>query len=420
MASVMKWGGAAAGTALVFLCLAAPAVQAQNPYFQVRPGLTPQQYNNMALYGRAVQQQYLNNAAFGYASGWGMNPYAGYAAPPAGSASMYTSPYGGAASMTSSPYEGSVYGPYGPGSYYNPYQPYNIDPYGGYMRGGADVIAAQGRFLVNIQQANLIREQVRAERMANRRRAFEEYLYERERTPTLEQERERRLIAERDRARSDPPVTEIWSGKALNDVMGELRALRAKGLLVASRAPNIPLDEDLLKHINVTGKDGGNIGLLKNEGRLTWPVALGGDDLKAERERLAEMAQDAIGQAKFKNTVDAGTLKQMQNDLERMHKQLSRNVGDLPTAQYIEARRFLNNFDDAVRVLGTANSGNYVTRKWSAKGKNIVEVVDGLMGAGLQFAPAVAGDEAAYVSLHRALAAYATAMQSQVATEPQK
>ena len=396
---------------LALILLTAGAVQAQNPYFQVRPGLTPQQYQQgMGLHGQFV-------SPYG-AYGLNINPYGGYPTMPGGYGSIYSSPYGGGASMMSNPYSGG----YSPGSYYNPYAPYTLpDPFGGgYLRGGADVIDSQARFLISIQQANLLREQVRAERMANRRRAFEEYLYEREKTPTLEQERERRLAQERDRSRNDPPVTEIWSAKALNDILGELKAMKAKGLLAAGRGPNLPLDEDMLKHINVTGKDGGNIGLLKNDGRLAWPVALTGEDLKQERQRLGELAGAAVEQAKFKNSVDAGTLKQMQLDVEKLHKQLSRNVGDLPTAQYIEARRFLNHFDDALKVLGGANPGNYVTRKWSAKGKTVGDLVQNMLDTGLQFAPAVSGDEAAYVALHRALAAFDIALQNQFAAEPGK
>jgi hypothetical protein len=38
---------------------------------------------------------------------------------------------------------------------------------------------------------------------------------------------------------------------------------------------------------------------------------------------------------------------------------------------------------------------------------------------GLQFAPAVAGDEGAYVAIHRALAAYDSAANAQVVAEKQ-
>ncbi len=415
MGSVTKRSGVAAGLVFALLLLAATAASAQlpqqNPYFQHGPGLTPQQYAyNMALYGRAMGQ------AAPYGFGFGQNPYGGYPAAPVGYGSLTSTPFGGGASMTSSPYGGP-----GAGSSYNPYSPnYYESEAAGYLRGGAAVIDSQGRFLVSIQQANLIREQVRAERIANRRRAFEEYMYVRERTPTLEQERERRLVQERDRSRNDPPVTEIWSGKALNDILGELRSLRAKGQLAANKAPNLPLDEDLLKHVNVTGKDGGNLGLLRNDGKVTWPAALQGEETKKDRERVSALAQEAVEQAKFKNVVDPGTLKQLQTDVESLHQQLSKNVGELPTAQYIEARRFLNHFDDALKVLGGPSPGNYVTRKWAAKGKTVAELVQNMLDAGLQFAPAVAGDEAAYVALHRALATFDGAMQTQVTADPSK
>lgn len=396
MRSIRNWWGAA-----LVLALGASAAQAQNPYFQVRPGLTPQQYNQAG------------GAYSPYAVGFGA--YTGLQA----GGNMYSSPYGGGASITNNPYGAGGYSPYYPGGYYgNPYlPPFNYDPLGGYLRGSADLIDAQKNFMLSIEQAHLAREAVRAERMANRRRAFDDYLYYREKTPTLEQERERGLAQQRDRSRNDPPITEIWSGQALNDILGELRALKAKGQIVPGRVPAMPLDADTLRQINVTGKEGGNIGLLKNEGRLTWPVALTAEETKKERDRIGELTQSAIEQAKFKNTVDAGTLKQLATDVERLHKVLSKNVGDLPTAQYIEARRFLNNLDDALKVLGGTNAQNYVTGKWSAKGKNVADLVQHMLDSGLLFAPAVAGEEAAYVALHRALATFDTALQNQVATE---
>src|SRR5437660_1338467 len=61
------------------------------------------------------------------------------------------------ASFRSMPTAGSYYPsspyPYYPGSYY--------DPYGGYLSGAADVINAQGQFLVKTQQAYQMREQAR-------------------------------------------------------------------------------------------------------------------------------------------------------------------------------------------------------------------------------------------------------------------
>src|SRR5438477_8680376 len=57
-------------------------------------------------------------------------------------------------------------------------------------------------------RAALVEEQVIAERLANRRRAFDELQYERDKAPTPEQE----LL---NRSRTNPPPFEVLSGQAL-------------------------------------------------------------------------------------------------------------------------------------------------------------------------------------------------------------
>jgi hypothetical protein len=270
--------------------------------------------------------------------------------------------------------------------------------------------------MVTTQQAYLQREQVRSERIANRRRSFDEYLYEREKTPTAEDERERHALEQVRRSRNNPPVTEIYSGKALNDLLADLRKLRAKpqeaGHLV--NLQQLPLDDDGLKHINVT-TGAGNIGMLKNEGRLNWPVALGGPDFKESRERLTSLAQAAVRQAEFNGQVDPGTLTQMSNDVDNLQKQLRKSGGDLPFAVYTEAKTFLNNLDDAITALRQRDVGNYFTGKLALKAKTVPELVDHMTKQGLQFAPAVPGDESAYLALHQAIANYDAAAQTQQA-----
>jgi hypothetical protein len=334
------------------------------------------------------------------------NPYASLY-----SASLYSNPY---ASLASNSYGGS---PGYDSGYYNPYMYGYYDPYGGYLRGGADVINAQGRFMVNMQQAYLTREQVRSEHIANRRKIFDEYLYEREKTPTAEDERQRHQLEQLNRSRNNPPVTEIWSGKALNDILGDLRKLSAKapqgGQLV--NVQQLPLDEEGLKHINVT-QGAGNIGLLKNEGRLNWPVALNGPDFKEQRERINSLTQAAVRQAEFNGHVDPGTMTQVSSDVDNLQRQLRRNGGDLPFGVYTEAKTFLNNLDDAITALRQPNVGNYFTGKFAVKAKTIPELVDYMTKQGLQFAPAVPGDEGSYLSLHQALANYDLAAQAQTAS----
>ena len=173
------------------------------------------------------------------------------------------------------------------------------------------------------------------------------------------------------------------------------------------RGPNVPLNEDILKHINLTSGANGNIGLFKND--LQWPVTLQTPEFADLIKRLNQRIPDAIQQAK-QGTVAPGLLKDIQGDVQRMHETLLRNVGDMPPSDYIEAKRYLNMLSDAVRALGDQTAGNYLTGKWSAKGKNVAELVDNLRSNGLQFAPASPGDEAAYRALYHAFLSYDAGM----------
>ena len=288
------------------------------------------------------------------------------------------------------------------GGYQNPYQYSYADPYGGYLRGAADVINAQGRFLVNTQQSLLLREQVRQAHMETRRRVFDEWLYERANRPTVEDERERTMREQVRRFRNDPPLTEIWSGDALNALLRDIQKLEEKGL----KGPDKTLDQDILRRINVTTQQGGNVGVLKNEAQLHWPLALRTEETRDTREQLDSLVKEAVNQAMNSSTVSAETLKQIDAATKQLRDRLTRQVGDLPFAQYREAKRFLNDLDEARRALEKPDAGKYFTGRYAANGKSVSELARYMAQQGLLFAPATSGDEAAYTALHRALAAY--------------
>jgi hypothetical protein len=409
MFSLAKRTGVAAVCSLAVLAFAASGARAQ-PFVPIYPGgPTYGQYlGNIRAFGQAMR--FVPPYALGY------NPYIrGNPIVNTPAASLYGGLGGYPATMATNPYAAYTGSPgYDASLYNNPYgYGYNFDPYGGYLRGAADVINAQGRFAVQQQEAVMKREQIKSARLDYRRKLFDEYLYEREKTPTLEEEREKTRLENVMRSRNNPPVTEIWSAKALNDLLREIQLQGAKGVMTTYKGPKEPLDPDQLKLINVTSaKGGGNIGLLKNGGRLNWPLALTAPEFKEERERLASLAQDAVKEAEFNNRVDPGSLRTMNEDLDRMQKQLSRSVGDLPVSQYMEAKRFLGDLGDALKVMAQPDAASYINRKYSAKGKTVPDLIKYMSDNGLQFAPAVSGDETAYQALHRALAAYATGLQS--------
>ncbi len=343
----------------------------------------------------------------------GYNPYLG-------GASLATNPYLGGASLSTGAYGGSPgygggYGGYpGYGGYLDPYLA-ATNPYNGYLRGAADVTTANANYQMIVQQARLVREQANQSHLQTRRRIIEEAEWERGRMPNPEKVREADIEAQLNRARRDPPLTEVWSARSLNSLLNHLAAEQGKG----AKGPNVPLDEETLKQINLTPADSrANAGLLKDDGKLQWPRSLQGDDFSDHRTRLSRLMEEAVQKLKFNPNaaVPAGLVRDMQNDLTALNQRLNDSVNDLSPSQYIEARRYLNQVGDAVAALSDPKVGSYFNPNWAKQAKNAAELVHYLSKSGLRFAPATPGDEPAYTALYRALADFDAGMQ--VAQKP--
>jgi hypothetical protein len=377
-----------------------------NPFVNpaLNPAIDPRSLNNFFSPGAAFQANPL------------INPFTSPATNPIVAASLsnsLTNPFG--AGGLSNPYAGGV-SPYGGGlgGGVDPYgSSYYETPIGGFLRGTADIVSSQGKWMESLQRADLAKEQVRQAKLATRGKTFDEYFYERRNTPTFEQERKFFQGQQLLRSLNNPPETEVWSGQALNDILADL----AKSDPDKAQGPNVPLDEDMLRHLNLTPANGNaNAGLLKNDARLTWPLALRDDDSKTDRTSVNSLAAEAVHQA-INGRVDAGTLRELSAAAGRLRQRLAANVRDLTANQYAEANHFLGDLDDAIRALGRPDAGDYFTRKYAAEGKDVAELVKGLSARGLRFAPATAGDEAAYLAVHRALATYDQGANTRLARE---
>jgi hypothetical protein len=420
---------------------AGPSLAQPRPYFQ---GLSPAQ--QLAYY----QGTFANTRAFG---GSFLSPYAGYPITPFMAGAPFYSPplY---AAPTINPYANPYLNPYlassalaAPGLAGNPYtatitstgtlptnlgydtgaaaynnaytNPYGYggygeSPIGGYMRGYADVISSVTKGMIDEQQARLVKTHVKREELENQRRAFDNWLYYREKTPTAEDDRQRYLQMQVRRALNDPPVGEVYSGVALNTILDDLGKRLGKD--TAAQGPALPLDDDVVRHLNFTGQENrGNPGLLKNEGRLSWPLVLRGAPYKAERDMLNDLTPTVYEQA-VAGRVDPGALETMAGAVRRLQERLTENIRDLTPNQYSDGRRFLGDFEDALSLLRQPNAGDYFGQK-APKARNIADLVQQMLGRGLRFAPATVGDESAYVAAHRALSVYASNASAQVATD---
>jgi hypothetical protein len=318
----------------------------------------------------------------------------------------YGDPYAVSRATTGYPSAGSPSAGYGAGGYGMGYgSSYNSMLHYGEMRGVADVTTAQGQYWKTIQEARLLRAQGYRSALDTAHKMIEEAAYERGEWLAgidPEKNRQRDMAVALDRARHNPPATEIYSARSLNDLLDHLKMVQGTG----QAGTNVPLDPDTLRGVNLTGQDTrANVGLLR-DGKLHWPLPLQGSEFADGRERLNRLIADAVNEARFGNTIDAGKLKDMRAELGRLNAALLADVGELSPSNYIEARRYLNLLDDAVKALEDPKVVNYFNSNWVARGKNVAELVQFMSRSGLRFAPAAPGDADAYRALYNALAAF--------------
>jgi len=315
---------------------------------------------------------------------------------------------GGGYGLIGGALSGASYG-YGYAAGYGMYgTQWMMNPYAGYEQGAASITNANANYWQTIANARLVRQQALQERLRTRRAMIEEAEYERAHMPDPEKIRQRALERELDRARVHPPLTEVWSGRSLNALLRNALAqvgTERDGKKVLG--PNVPLDPDTLKSINPTAGDTrGNVGLLKEGGKLRWPSSLMNEPFKQPREELNRHMRDAFNSVQVNSSPDDGTLRDLQVDLQRLQAALDANVTTLSPDQYNEAKRYVVLLKNTLTALKDRNVANVINGSWALKGKNVAELVQHMRDKGLWFAPATPGDEPAYTSLYYALASF--------------
>jgi hypothetical protein len=288
-----------------------------------------------------------------------------------------------------------------------PQLPLYADPYTNYSGGSAGPVGGDQNYLVSEQQAGVVHELVRQQRLNTRRRIFDEWLYERRNAPTWEDEREWLQGEEVRRSRTDPPINEIVSARALNVLLDHLQKLQADG----ATGPDVPLDADVVAHLNVTSGRGGHVGLLKDGARLHWPLVLAGDPVRSERNELNSLLAEAV-QHIVSRPLDANAAAELGRASDRLREYLADEARNLPAGQYLDAKRFLDDLGEALKALQQPDAADFLSRKYAARGKTVLELVQSLTKQGLHFAPATGGDDPAYLAVHRALVLYLDAVQN--------
>lgn len=276
------------------------------------------------------------------------------------------------------------------------------NPYEGYMNGAANITMANAQYQQTIQKAKLTREEARRSALQTRRAAIEERQYELSLQPDPEKIRQEQMMKSLQRSRNNPPLVEIWSATALNDLLRAIQTSQTQGI----KGPQVPLSPEMLRHINfTTGTTYGGVGLLRGDGKLTWPYALSPSTFTSTRQQLDKLLPQAVIQARS-GPVSPELLNDIRSAQRQLERTLDANVAEMTPSEFTEASRYVRELKDSTRVLQQSDVSKYFRPAWTPKGATVGELVQQMTREGLRFAPAVSGDESSYTVLHRALVDY--------------
>jgi hypothetical protein len=292
------------------------------------------------------------------------------------------------------------------GSWGTPYYNYGYQsPAGSYLQGLASMTSATGQYYQQITQARITREQARQASIDTNRKQIEYEMWYESVRPTAPKMLKQEQATNLDWARNYAEKTEIWSGKTLNVLLQSV--LRTPN---PTQGPNIPLNDTALKGLNLTdGTTNGNLSLTKDEGKIYWTDGLMGEAFDPVRDRFSKNFEAAT-RAAHSSGPSRKLITGLNADLKSMEETLADQVAAMSPTDYIGARRLLNQLKDNVKGLGDPRLCKACHGDWRKNVKTVSELVGYCLKNGLQFGPAVAGDEQSYTITYYALRSYETAL----------
>jgi hypothetical protein len=338
-----------------------------NPY-ALQHGIFNMERNLLGnrMYGLARSNPYYLAAALG---GYGYGGYGGYGGGYGG--------YGGSDTPWSSNYGAIITG-----------APTNDS---------RDYIALNQAAMAN----SLMREDLRAKRLQNRRAAFDEMRYEAENTPSPEQIREEMRMQQLDRARNSPPNNEMATGVPLNVLLDSVQRMQARENLIGYA---IPLDQEILKHINVTSGKGSNE-FFKPGSLPDWVSALDNEAFAADKKRFSEDLF-ALGKSQLDGKVNTAKANDARKVLNNMRDNLYQLRFSMGSNDYMDGLAYLGKLNDTIDVLAKPDGKKFMDGTFAAKGETIGDLMSYMTKNGLKFGRATPGSEAYYAALYQSMAAY--------------
>ncbi len=321
--------------------------------------------------------------------------------PGGGAGSAYTpfNPLGGGGIPNPAATAGSSY--YPPYPYYPQYY---MDPVGSYLYGSSAVIGSFGQYQMNRESAQILHQMALQKQIETAKLMFDLEKYIKDNTPTFTENQMKTAKETLKRVLLLATPGEIWNGKAQNTLLKDLQKQHLDPKIAASKIP-----ESTLRQLNIASGPNGSLGILRDKGHFTWPMALLDDAIvpKAERDAVESQAQQLVTKA-LNGAQDPVLWKDLKNEIEHIRESLVAKALNMDAGPYMQAKRFLDSFDESLAALSVpAVATAYLEYLDFIKGgRTLPELIDWLTVKGLNFAPATPGDEAAYEALYTMLANY--------------
>jgi hypothetical protein len=266
----------------------------------------------------------------------------------------------------------------------------------------AAVTNANAQYQQTIQQARITQQQANQAAYDTRHRALQEWQYEQSLRPRQNDLLEQEQMAALRNARGLASNTEIWSGQTGNTLVRNIQRMQGGGL----RGPLVPLDEDLLRHVNLTtGTTTAGPGLFRDGGKLQWPLVLRKRQFADEKAKITELAPLCVKQAMTGEIAD-GTLVDLTAAVDTLRLKVDAAINDLTPTEYVQASRYVKELKNTVQSMQDPNVVNQFNGKYAPQGGNVAQLVEQMTRQGLKFAPANPGDEPSYTALYQALLSY--------------
>lgn len=285
---------------------------------------------------------------------------------------------------------------------------------GATLQGQASLLNAQANFGFVEQQAMLGQQQVKRAQIQNKQASFNENLYELSQMPEVYAARREQKESKRDNDRLEKlnkagalqqdEMYLVHNGSALNTLLDQVTTLQSRFDI---KGPNIPLSPEVVKHLNLTTINSVNgAGPLRDPRKLSWPIPLRTKDFAEFRTPIEKMAPEVVSQSVSGN-IDGDSYNNFMGSIYKFQDALKDQVEDMRPGDYILAKRYLSDLEDASKSLAEPSNAKLFMSPANNPNINSVGALISVMSSGgMRFGAGTTADYTAYEAFYQQFRAY--------------